>query len=116
MVLKARSLTVPAFSRLVSLSICLFVLAVLPLPELVILASAEASEGGCPRQEDRESSEEELVVWSSARRRFENRRQVVIRRPVETINRHCQTAADDGRLPSVVGQQLSNGLCAPLLV
>ena len=116
MALRARSTTRLAFSRLTSVSICLCAFALLPLPEFVVMTSVEAAEVESPSQENRDSSEEELVVCSSARRRMSHRRHSKLSRSYETCDRRDQIASYGGRFPTIVGHQLANGLCAPLLI
>jgi hypothetical protein len=113
---RGQSTTRVAFSRLVSVSICLCALAFLPLPQLGVLTWVELAERECPRQEGGESAEEELVVWNSARRRLNDQRCSALSRPHETTDRLHQIASHAGRLTAIVGHQLTNGLCAPLLI
>ncbi len=115
MALRARSTTRLAFSRLASVSICLCAFALLPLPEFVLVTCVEAAEAESPSQENRDSSEEELVC-SSARRRLNHRRHSDLSRSYETCDRLDQIASYAGRFPTIVGHQLANGLCAPLLI
>ena len=116
MALRVRSTTRLPLSRLVSVSICLCAVAFLPLPQLAVLTWAESAERECPCQEGRESFEEELIVGSSACRRLNDRRHSDLSRPHETGDRLHQIASYAGRLPAMVGHQLANGLCAPLLI
>ncbi len=111
-----RSTTWLRLSRLVSVSICLFAFAVLPLPELIVLTLVEATEAESHSQEERESSEGKLVVCSSARRRLNYRRHSDLSRAHENGNQLHQIASYAGRLPAIVGHQLANGLGAPLLI
>ena len=111
-----RSTTRLPLLRLVSVSICLFTFAVLPIPEIFVLTLVEATEAESPSQEDRERSEEELVVCPSARRNLNHRRHSDLRRSHETRDRLDQIASDAGHLPAIVGHQLANGLRAPLLI
>ena len=114
MVLRLRSTRRLTFSRLFSVSICLC--AFLPLTQLAGLPWVESIEAECPCQEDGESSEEKQVVFSSARRRLNNRHQNDFSRPREPRRRLYQIASCVDRLPAIVGHQLTNGLCAPLLI
>ncbi len=116
MALRVRSKTQLPFSRLVSVSIYLFAFTFIPPPQLGGLTWAESAEAECPYEEDRENAEEELVVCSSARRRLKHRRHSDLSRPHETGDRLHQIASYAGRLPAIVGHQLANGLCAPLLI
>ena len=116
MALQVRSTTRLAFSRLVSVSICLCAFAVLPFPQFALLTCAAPAEAESPSHEDRENSEEELVVRSSARRNLNHRdRSLLIRSHDTRIPLH-QIAAYAGYLPMIVGHQLANGLRAPLLI
>jgi len=116
MALRVRSTTRLPLSRLVSVLICLCAFAFLPLPQHAVLTWTESAEGKCPCQKDRESPEGELVVWSSARRHLNDRRHSDLSRPYETGDRLHQIASYAGRPLAMVGHQLANGLCAPLLI
>jgi len=116
MALSEQSTMRPAFSRLVSVSICLCALVFLPLTQHVVLALAESSEAECPLQEEGESSKEELVVRSPVRRRSNERVQCGLshsRKPHVCFQKNSSYAV---RLSAIVGHQLANGLCAPLLI
>ncbi len=116
MALRVQSTTRLTFSRLVTVSICLCAFAFLPLPQFVGLTGTESAEGKCPGQEERENSEEEQVDWSSARRRLNDRRHCDLSRSPETGDRLDHIAPIVGRALAMVGHQLANGLCAPLLI
>lgn len=116
MALRGRSTTRLLSSRLVSVSIHLCAFAFLPLPQFVGLTVTESAEGKCPGQEDRENSEEEQVDWSSARRRLNDRRHSGVSRSPETGDQLPLIAAIVGRPLAIVGHQLANGLCSPLLI
>lgn len=105
-----------AFSRLVSVLVCLCAFTLLPLPQFGVLTSAESTERECPAQEDGENSEEELVVCSSACRRLNDRCQSYLGQHSEAGERFAQTPSNAYRLPAIVGHQLANGLCAPWLI
>ena len=116
MALRERSITRLTLSRLVSVSICLCTIIFLPLPQLGVLTSVELAEGECPCQNEGEGSEEGVAVRSSSRRRLNNRRHSNLIWPHETGNWLHQIASYAGRLPTIVGPQLANGLCVPLLI
>ena len=81
-----------------------------------MLTCAESAEAERPCNEDGERSEEELVARSSAHRRLSDRRLSDVGQPRETSDRLLHIASYAGRLPAIVGHQLANGLCAPLLI
>ena len=105
-----------AFSRLVSASICLCAFAALPLHHLPGLTLVESADGECPFEEDGKRSEEERIVFPSARRRLIPGCYRDLRRPHEAGDRLHQIASYASRSPAIVGHQLANGLCAPLLI
>ncbi len=115
MALGIRSKRRLTFSRLVSVSICLCAFGFLPLPQLAVLTWVESAERECPCQKDGERSEQEVVPRLSARR-LDDRRHSDLSRPHETGDQFRQIASCTGRLPAIVGHQLANGLCAPLLI
>ena len=101
---------------LVSVSIYLFAFTFIPLPQLGGLTWAESAEGKCPYKEGRENSEEELVVWSSARPHLNNRRHSNLRWSHGAGDRSYPAASHAVGPLAIVGHQLANGLCAPLLI
>ena len=115
MALKARSTTRLAFSRLVSVSLCLCAFAVVPYPQFAVLTYAAPAEAESPSQEDPESSKKQLVVCRSARRNLNHRRDSHLGRSHDTGDPLHQIASYAGHLPAIVGHQLANGLRAPLL-
>ena len=112
---RRRSATRLHSTRLVAVLICLWAFVTLPIPQSTVPASAETSEAEYPCQEDREISEEELVVCSSARRRLNIRRHRVLGPRHESSDRFHQITSYAQRFPALVGHQLRNGICAPLL-
>ena len=116
MALRVQSTTRLTLSRLVSVSVCIWAFAFLPLPQLAVLTCVESAEGERSCQEDGESSEGERVVRSSAHRRLNDRRHSDPSRPHETDDQLHQIASNAGRQPAIVGHRLANGLCAPLLI
>ena len=100
-------------ARLLAVPICLCVLVVLPLPQFVVLGV----ESECPSHENEDASEEELVVGSSVRRRLRSVGNTRVRRIFGPVGRpHQKTSSYVRQLPAIVGHQLANGLCAPLLI
>ena len=116
MALRERPTTRLIISRLASVSVGLCLFTFIPLPLLAGTTGVEAAEGECPFQKDRENPEEELAVCSSASRRLNDRRHSGLRWPREIGNRLHQSDSDAGRPLAIVGHQLANGLCAPLLI
>ena len=116
MALKGRPTTRLIISRLASGSVGLCLFTFIPLPLLVGTTGVELAEGECPFQKDRESPDEELAVWSSACRRLNDRCHSGLRWPRETSDRLHQSDSHAGRPLAIVGHQLANGLCAPLLI
>jgi hypothetical protein len=105
------------FSRLVSVSVCLCAFSFLAPPQLSMQARAESAEERSPCEEEGENSEEELVVGSSLRRGSKARRQSGgISRPYKSVDRLRRSASYVGCSPAIVGHQLANGVCAPLLI
>ena len=115
MALSLRSTTRLPLSGLVVVSICLCAVAVLPLPQLAVLTWVAPAEAECPCQEDRDSSEEEIVFCSSAHRRLNRLQHRDLSRIHETGGQLHQNTSYASHLPAIVGHQLANGLCAPLL-
>ncbi|NOY43796.1 MAG: hypothetical protein GXP26_18410 [Planctomycetes bacterium] len=115
MALEARSITRLTFSRLAGVSVCLFALVLMPLPQFALLTCMETAEGECPCHGDGESSAKELVVSSTTRRRANDRHRSNFSWSRSTDIRLHQIASYAGRLPSIVGHRLANGLRAPLL-
>ena len=116
MALRGRPTTRLIISRLASVSVGLCLFTFIPLPLLVGATGVELAEGECPFQKDRESPDEEVAVWSSACRRLNGRRHSGLRWPREIGNRLHQNDSDAGRPLAIVGHQLANSLCAPLLI
>ena len=116
MALRGRPTTRLIISQLASVSVGLCLFTFIPLPLLVGTTGVEAAEGECPFQKDRENAEEELAVWSSACRRLNDRRHSGLRWPRGTGDRLHQSDSHAGRPLAIVGHQLANGLCAPLLI
>ena len=104
------------FSRILSVSVCLCAFTLMPLPQISVLTGGESAEKECPCEEKGESAEEELVFSSSACRRWNNRRRSDCRRPRERDDSWRPNTSFIDRRPVVIGHQLSNGLCAPLLI
>ena len=116
MALRGRPTTRLIISRLASVSVGLCLFTFIPLPLLAGTTGVEAAEGECPFQKDRENPEEELAVWSSTCRRLNDWRNSGHRWPRETGDRLHQSDPGAGRPLAIVGHQLANGLCAPLLI
>jgi hypothetical protein len=113
MALRGQSTARLIISRLTSVSVGLCLFTFTPFLLLAGPTGVEVTEGECP---DRESSEEELAVRSSACRRLNNQRHSGLRWPCETGDRLHQSDSHTGRPLAIVGHQLANGLCAPLLI
>ncbi len=75
----------------------------------------EFAEGEYPSEEDEENSEKEQIVCSSERRRSNDRHYNGHSRPRETGNRLHRIACHASFI-GIVGHQLANDLCAPLLI
>jgi len=105
-----------AFSRLVSVTMCLCALAFLPHPQHAVLALVETSEAECPVQEEGKGSKEELVVRPPARRRSHDRVQCDVSRSRKTSGCFQKSNSRAVCLPAIVGHQIANGLSAPLLI
>ena len=103
------------FSRWGSVLICLCAFALLPLPQLACLASAESTEQ-CPCHEDLERCVKKLAVWPSARQRLREGQHSASGPAVKPGIQVVEVASNTGRLPVIVGHQLANGLRAPLLI
>ena len=116
MTLHVRPTTRMPLSRLITVSIyqCTFV--ALLLPQVAVLARPGATEAERPCQKNDERSENEQVVSASIHRRLKDRRHCNFIRQHGIGGKFAQVAWYDGRLPSIVGHQLSNGLRAPLLI
>ena len=103
-------------SRLASLAVGLCLFTFLPLTLLVGPTGVEVTEGESPFQKDRENPEEELAVGSSACRRLNDRQPNGLRWPRKTsVRLHLHSPHSDRPL-AIIGHQLANGLCAPLLI
>jgi len=116
MALKGRPTTRLIISQLASVSVGLCLFTFTPFLLLAGPTGVEVAEGECPFQKNRESPEEELAAESSACRRLNNRRHSGLRWPRETSDRLHQSDSHTGRPLAIVGHQLANGLCAPLLI
>ena len=115
MIRRVRSTRTPLFSRLVSVLACLCAFTVLPLPLLSGMSWAESSEAECPLEEENENCEEESVVTTSLRRRVYCGR-AHCGTPVQAAVPARHSNAFARRWFAIVGHQLANGLCAPLVV
>jgi len=82
---------------------------------MAALAWAESAETECPCKEDGERSEKELVDWCSAHSRSNIRRHRDPGRPPGNCKQRQQVTTPAKRFPAIIGHQLANGLCAPLL-
>lgn len=110
-------LTTPRnFSQFISVLICFSVFTFSAFPQLPLLTQAELAEEKCPSEKDEKNSEEELIVCSSARRRLNKRRHNHLCLPHATGKSPRQIASNANRFLAIVGHQLANGLCAPLLI
>ena len=114
--LRVRSTKRLTLSRLVPVSICLCAFLLLPVPHIADLAWAESSKAESPCKEDGKRPEKELVDWCSAHGRSNERRHKGLGRPPEKSNRLPRVSATAKRIPAIVGHQLANDLCAPLLI
>ncbi len=112
MVLRRQSTMQFAFSRLVSVSVCLCVFSLLPNPQFSMVESGESHETERPYEED---GAEEAVVRSSARRRLNQLRHSELGTFHEIGDPH-RIASYTIRCSAIVGHQLANDLCAPLLI
>ncbi len=88
----------------------------LSLPQHLFHTFAESSEAERPLQEEGESPKEELEVRSSARRRLNDRFRCCNNQSHRTRVSVLRKSLFAGHLPAIVGHQLANGLCAPLLI
>jgi hypothetical protein len=88
----------------------------LPLPQFVVPTHAQNVESGCPCHDDGDTSEEELVVGSAVRRRLRSVGNTRVRRVFGPLGRAQKTSSYARQLHAMVGHQLANGLCAPLLI
>ena len=103
-------------ARLLAVPICLCVFVALPLPQFVVLTGAHGAESERPCHEDEDTSEEELVARSSVRRRLRSVGSTRVRRIFGTVGRPQKTSSYVRQPPAIVGHQLVNGLCAPLMI
>lgn len=102
-------------ARFLTVSFCLCVFAVSPLPQCVMLIAAHSAESACPCQEDGKTAEKELTPGFSVRRRLSAAKSAV-RHGVETGGKLHKTLSKSHRLPVIVGHQLANDHCAPLII
>lgn len=103
-------------ARLLAVPICLCVFSALPLPQFVVLTPAQGVESECLCHEEGDTSEEGLVVGSSDGRRLRSVGNTRVRRVVGSLGRPQKSSSYARQLPAIVGHQLANGLCAPLLI
>jgi len=103
-------------ARLLPMSTCLCAFLLFPTLQVAALAGPESAETECPCKEDGETSEKELVDWCSAHGRSNNRRHQGLSRPPGKRKQPRRTLAIAERVPAIIGHQLANGLCAPLLI
>lgn len=100
-------------ARLLTVSICLFSFAVLPLPQLFMLTGGQSIETECPCQEDGEKPEEELL-GTSVRQRLSVCKTSADRRVAGADNFHNKPSK--AHFPAIVGHRLANGNFAPLVI
>ena len=103
-------------SRFFTVSIYLCALTFLPVPQVATLARTESAEAESPCKEDGKRSEKELSDWCSAHGRSNDQRHRGPSRPPEKNNRRQRITRIVGRVPAIIGHQLANGLCAPMLI
>ena len=103
-------------ARLLAVPICLCMFPALPLLQFVVLTGAHGAESERPCHEDEDTSEEELVARSSVRRRLRSVGSTRVRRIFGTVGRPQKTSSYARQHPAIVGHQLADGLCAPLLI
>lgn len=96
--------------------VCFCAFAFLRFPQLVALQSVVSAETEIPGQGDGERSEEEQVVSCTARRRLNDRRHSELGKRHVPSHRFQQIVVYASRFQAIVGHQLANGLCAPLLI
>ena len=114
--LRRQTITRSAFSRLVTVSMCFYAFSAMPIPQFRVLTWAESAEDECPSEKDREGAEEERVERNSERRRLKKRPHSNFGQFPELGRHHLQiTSLGDPPL-GVIGHQLANGICAPLLI
>ena len=104
-------------SQLATVSVCVCTFALLPFSQLATLTLAKSAGAERHCHEDGASSKE-LVVLSSARRHLKDQRRRAPARPHEVSDRLHQTVTVSyaGHILGIIGHQLANGLCAPLLL
>jgi hypothetical protein len=96
-------------SRLVTVTIGLCALSIVPIPQSSVLERAESTETECLCEEERAEAR------MSARRRLK-RLQYHERMTFFEIGNLRQVAISASRSSAIIGHRLANGLCAPLLV
>ncbi len=94
--------------------LCAFV--TLPLPLIAEATGTQSWEEESPSEESGENHETEFVVTASECRRLSRLSCHALDRCQRTV--HHLHLASSGRksIPAVIGHQLANGLCAPLLI
>lgn len=97
------------FSQLVSVTVSLCALSIVPIPQSSVLERADSAETECLCEEVR------AEVRLSTRRRLK-RLQYLERMTFFEIGNLRQVAISAIRSSAIIGHQLANGLCAPLLV
>jgi hypothetical protein len=116
MALRVQSTTGLFSSRFTWVLVCCCAFAVLPFPQLVALQSVVSAETEIPSQGDGERTEEEQVVSCTARRRLNGRRHSDLGKRHLPSHRFDQIVVYASRFQAIVGHQLANGICAPLLI
>jgi len=103
-------------ARLVPVLTCLCAFLLFSTLQVAALAGPGSVETECPCKEYGERSEKELVDWCSAHIRSNNRCHQGLSRPPEKRKQPQRVHKIAERVPAIVGHQLANGLCAPLLI
>ena len=103
-------------ARFLTVSILLCAFVAVPLPQFVVLTSAQAVESECPCEKDRETSEEVLVVENSVRRRLKSVGKTHVCRAYDTADNPHKSSSNARQLPATGGHRLANGCRAPLLI
>jgi hypothetical protein len=102
--------------RLAVVPVCLCVLMFSPTDHLAMQSWAESPGEECPGHHDGDHREVELTACSSSQHRLRNWSRHQFSRRREARNRHDRVASSAVDRRAIVGHQLANGLCAPLLL
>ena len=103
-------------AKLMTIWVCIGAFSLFCSPQISVVSWVQNSQQQAPTQEDNEDSEEAREVISSARHRENKRRDTIVCRLKNPSKRPVPARIVTSAELAIIGHQLANGLCAPLLV